>query len=124
MAGRREAPLGEPVRQGNRKGQSAGGSADRFGDEAVSEELTIKCQDCMQGLHLAHGTLAPRPGGRPSPSPGSASCRAASATISGARMSPWISPAPLAGLDVTPGQVGVLPVIAAGPGLSQTALGR
>jgi len=39
-------------------------------------------------------------------------------------MSPWISPAPLAGLDVTPGQVGVLPVIAAGPGLSQTALGR
>jgi DNA-binding MarR family transcriptional regulator len=30
----------------------------------------------------------------------------------------------MAGLDVTPGQVGVLQVIAANPGLSQTALGR
>ncbi|MBX6368627.1 MAG: MarR family transcriptional regulator [Rhodospirillales bacterium] len=30
----------------------------------------------------------------------------------------------MAGLDVTPGQVGVLQVIAGNPGLSQTALGR
>jgi DNA-binding MarR family transcriptional regulator len=30
----------------------------------------------------------------------------------------------MAGLDVTPGQVGVLQVIAANPGLSQTALGQ
>src|SRR5690349_23034791 len=43
VAGRREAPLGEPIRQGNREGQSAGGSADRFADEVGSGVLTIKC---------------------------------------------------------------------------------